>query len=74
LTPSAIVCSQPNFPPTRVGPSRSWIRPAAFRSTQMKKIADAATKLIKTLAWATATNTDATVGPTPKICSTQSLT
>ncbi len=35
FNPSAGDCSQPKRPPTRVGPSRSWIRPATFRSIQM---------------------------------------
>ena len=42
--PSAMVCSQPNLPPTRVGPSRSWIRPATLRSSQMKNTAETANK------------------------------
>ncbi len=45
FTPSAMVWSQPNLPPTRVGPRRSWMRPATLRSSQMKKMAEAATKV-----------------------------
>src|SRR5262245_32830187 len=49
LMPSAMVWSQPNFPPTRVGPRRSWMRPATLRSSQMKKTAEAATKTMRRL-------------------------
>src|SRR5215468_5633466 len=47
LTPSAMVWSQPNLPPTRVGPRRFWMRPATLRSSQMKKTALPATKLTR---------------------------
>ena len=45
LRPSARVWSQPNLPPTRVGPSRSWMRPDTLRSAQMKIRAETATKV-----------------------------
>ena len=43
LMPSAGGCSQPNRPPTRVGPSRSWIRAETFRSSQMNTAAETMT-------------------------------
>ncbi len=52
--PSASVCSQPNLPPTRVGPSRSWIRPETFRSSQMNTSAPTATTLSRKKAWTSA--------------------
>ena len=50
--PSAGDCSQPNRPPTRVGPSRSWIRAATFRSIQMK-IATETMTIVNTAATST---------------------
>src|SRR5262245_14108922 len=47
LMPSASVCSQPNLPPTRVGPRRSWMRPATLRSSQTEKIAETSIKPIR---------------------------
>ncbi len=44
LMPSATGCSQPNRPPTRVGPSRSWIRAETFRSIQVKTATETMTK------------------------------
>ena len=45
--PSARVCSQPNLPPTRVGPRRSWMRPATLRSSQTEKMALTSMKQIR---------------------------
>ena len=44
LMPSASVCSQPNLPPTRVGPRRSWMRPATLRSSQTQNTAETSMK------------------------------
>ena len=35
LMPSANDCDQPCQPPTRIGPTRDWMRPATLRSHQM---------------------------------------
>ncbi len=49
--PSAGDCSQPNRPPTRVGPSRSWIRAATFRSIQMNTATEPMTTVNSSVTW-----------------------
>ena len=65
--PSATDWSQPNRPPVRVGPSRSWIRADTFRSAQMKANAPPAITLSTSTAETIAAMVEASSPDSPRL-------